>query len=89
MFPTFQKYLKLVDDIITDFLGDLKSLRVWLILWSYIFNIIILYLVYMGKADYKLSGVGIGLLTIVYTYFFASKHAENLNKSQDDSSDDK
>ena len=75
------KYLSLIDDVITDFLKDMKSLRVWLIIWAYVFNFIILYLVYAGKADYKLSGIGIALLTAVYTYMFASKHAQAQNEA--------
>ncbi len=70
------RYLQLLEDILIDCLKDLKSLRVWLILWAYIFNGVILYLVYLNKADYKLSGIGIGLLTIVYTFFFASKNSQ-------------
>lgn len=84
------KYLQLLEDILIDCLKDLKSLRVWLILWAYIFNGVILYLVYAGKADYKLSGIGIGLLTIVYTFFFASKNSQaQMEKKQSDETSDK
>ena len=80
LWQLIKKYAGLVDDIFVDFLSDLKSLRYQLILWAYIFNFAILYLVFIGKTDYKLSGIGIALLTAVYTFFFASKHVENQNK---------
>ena len=41
-----------------------------------ILNFYVLNLVKDGKADYKLAGVTIGLLTIVYTLYFASRHSQ-------------
>ncbi len=73
---SLKRYAKLIDDIAVDCLRDLKSLRVWLVLWAYIFNGAILYLVGFKGVDYKLAGIGIALLTACYTYFFASKHQE-------------
>ena len=73
MFNLIKKYLSLTDDIVTDFLSDLKSLRYQLIIWAYAFNIYILKLIYDGKADYKLAVAGIGLLTLVYGMYFQSK----------------
>jgi len=63
----------LVDDIVIDTLVDLKSLRYQLIIWAFILNFATLYLVYIGKADYKLAAVAMGLLTAVYAFFFHSK----------------
>ena len=69
-------YLGLVDDIVIDFLMDIKSLRYQLILWAYIFNGFVMYLIYEGKADYKLATASIALLTLVYGMYFHSKKAE-------------
>ena len=88
MLKTLKKYIGLLDAIVVDFLTDLKSLRYQLIIWAYIFNFVILYLVFIGKADYKLSGIGIALLTAVYTFFFASKHNEAMLKNQAQQSDE-
>jgi hypothetical protein len=71
-----KKYSKLVDDIFVDFLQDMKSLRYQLVIWAFILNFYVLTLVADGKADYKLAGITVGLLTIVYTLYFASKHNE-------------
>ncbi len=71
-----KKYSKLIDDIIVDVLKDLKSLRYQLVVWAFILNFYVLNLVKDGKADYKLAGVTIGLLTIVYTLYFASRHSQ-------------
>lgn len=73
IFEKIKQYIGLVDDIIVDFFGDLKSLRYQLILWAYGFNIYILSLIHDGKADYKLAVAGIGLLTLVYGMYFQSK----------------
>jgi len=74
MFTFLKHYFKLINDIICDFLTDIKSLRYQLILLAYAFNAVILYLIYLGKADYKLSAVAIALLTVVYGLYFQSKH---------------
>ena len=76
-----KKYAKLVDDVFVDFLTDLKSLRYQLVIWAFILNFYVLNLVKDGKADYKLAGITVGLLTIVYTLYFASKHQENVMKN--------
>jgi len=73
MVNLIKKYFHLVDDVLTDFLTDIKSLRYQLILWAFGFNIYILKLIYDGKADYKLAVAGIGLLTLVYGMYFKSK----------------
>ncbi len=70
---TIKKYFKLLDNIICSLLDDFSHLRFWLIILGYVFNILILGMVYLGKADYKLSGIGIALLTAIYTFYFASK----------------
>jgi len=79
-----KQYAGLIDDIIVDYITDLKSQRQQLVIWAFILNFIVLYLVYLGKADYKLSATCIGLLTVVYAFFFASKskQAEIENNSQ-------
>lgn len=83
MFNTIKKiaskiwqYLSLIDDIAVDFLTDLKSLRYQLVIWAFVVNFIVLYLIFLGKADYKLAAVSIALLTAVYGFFFVSKHNE-------------
>ena len=86
-----KKYSKLVDDIFVDFLQDMKSLRYQLVIWAFILNFYVLKLVAQGKADYKLAGITVGLLTIVYTLYFASKHQEaqnKLNQPNDDLEDE-
>jgi len=82
-----KKYSKLVDDIFVDFLEDIKSLRYQLVIWAFVLNFYVLKLVSEGKADYKLAGITVGLLTIVYTLFFSSKHAEAQNKLNQPSDD--
>jgi hypothetical protein len=84
-FPFFKKvfrklgqYISLLDDIIVDTLTDFKSLRYQLVIWAYILNFSVLGLVYLGKADYKLAGVSIALLTAVYHFFFKSKEKQAL-----------
>lgn len=79
-FPFFRKvaskikqYVGLIDDVIVDTLVDLKSQRHQLIIWAFILNFLVLFLVYLGKADYKLSAVAMGLLTVVYAFFFKSR----------------
>lgn len=71
-----KQYFGLLDDIVTDFLGDLKSLRYQLIIWAFAFNLYILKIIIDGKADYKLAIAGIGLLSLVYGMYFQSKHHE-------------
>jgi len=75
-------YLGLMDDILVDFLSDIKSLRYQLIIWAYAFNAYVLYLITTGKADYKLAAASIALLTMVYGMYFASKKHETEINSQ-------
>lgn len=63
----------LLNDILVDFLRDLKSLRFQLIIAAYLFNI---FLVNKGVGE-NVQLAGIGLLSLVYTFFFYSKHQEN------------
>ncbi len=78
-----EKYLNLIDDIVTDFLTDIKSLRYQLILWAFGFNLYILNLISQNKADYKLAVAGIGLLTLVYgMYFQSKKHQAEMEAKQ-------
>lgn len=81
IFEKIKEYLGLIDDIIVDLMTDMKSQRQQLIIWAFVLNFAVLYLVYLGKADYKLSGVCIGLLTVVYGFFFVSKHNESVMKN--------
>lgn len=67
------KYLGLIDEIICAFLGDLKSLRVWLIIWAFLFNI---YLIEKHQSD-SIVLAGIGLLAGIYGAFFHSKYIEH------------
>ncbi len=66
----------MIDDIIVSFLKDLKSLRYWLIIFGFIFNFYVLGLVAAGKVHYSVSITSIGLLTMIYTFFYASKNAQ-------------
>jgi len=68
-----KEYFGLLDDIAVDFLKDIKSLRYQLVLWAFVLNGYVLYLIQTGKADYKLAAVSIALLTAVYAFFFTSK----------------
>ena len=82
MLNTIKKYLSLVDDILVDFLMDIKSLRYQLIILAFFFNIYILKLISENRADYKLAVAGIGLLTLVYgMYFQSKKHQSQLEAS--------
>lgn len=81
IFAKIKQYLGLIDDILVDYLADLKSQRQQLIIWAFIMNFVVLYLVYLGKADYKLAATSIGLLTVVYGFFFVSKHNEAVMKN--------
>jgi len=83
-----KKYFGLIDDIAVDFLTDLKSLRYQLIIWAYALNGFVLYLIYLGKADYKLAGISIALLTAVYTFFFASRHVQAQREYEDKKNSD-
>ncbi len=59
---------KLLDDILNDFLVDLKSLRYQLILAGYAFN------VFIAKYHPEALVWSIGLLTAIYGLYFVSKH---------------
>lgn len=89
MLKDIRKYLSLIDDIITDFLGDLKSLRYQLIIWAFVFNFYILKIIIDGKANYKLAVAGIGLLSLVYgMYFQSKKHEAEINAKQEPEDDE-
>ncbi len=66
------KYLLLLDTVICNLLGDLKSFRTWLILAAFGFNI---YLIKVNKSDTVLLA-GISLLTGIYGMYFYSKHQQ-------------
>ncbi len=68
-----KKYIDLIDKAILHLLGDLSSLRVWLIILGFVFNLIVLYLVTFCGLNYLVAIASIALLTAIYTYFFASK----------------
>jgi hypothetical protein len=71
-----KQYLGLIDDIIVDFLGDLKSLRYWLIVSAWVFNFYIAYAVVKNGLDWKVLTVSGGFLSVVYAFFFSSKAKE-------------
>jgi len=77
-----KQYLGLFDDIIVDTLTDLKSLRYQLVIWAFVLNFYVLYLISEGKADYKLATVSIALLTAVYAFFFHSKNKQAVLESE-------
>ena len=82
-------YLQILEKITKDLLTDLASLRVWLVILAYIFNFVVLYLVGFKGVDWKLLTVSIGMLTVVYGFWFTSKHVETIRSNQkNDSSDD-
>lgn len=60
---------KLIDNIIDDFLGDVKSLRYQLIIMAFIFN----FYLFIHSASDIVMCAAIGLLTAVFAFFFASK----------------
>ncbi len=64
------KYVKLIDDIIVDFLKDIKSLRYQLILGGYFFNVYL----FRHNASSAVQMAAIGLLTSVYGMYFISKY---------------
>jgi len=68
------KYISLVDDILVDFLSDIKSLRYQLIIWAFTFNILLIL-----KSPENIKW-GIGLLTAVYAFYFYSKDREHGRK---------
>jgi hypothetical protein len=88
IFAKLLVYLSLIDDIIVDFLGDLKSLRYWLVIMAWIFNFYIAYAVIHNGLDWKALTVSGGFLTIVYTFWFTSKHNEAMLASQLPASED-
>ena len=64
---------RLINDVLNDFLGDLKSLRFQLIIMAYVFNF---YLIKHSPDNLKW---GIGLLTAVYGFYFISKFQQYSN----------
>jgi hypothetical protein len=70
------KYLKLINDIIIDQLVDLKSLRYLLVIAGFVFNIWIINLVAFHNLHYSIAITSIGLLSLIFTYFFASKNKQ-------------
>lgn len=64
-----EKYLRLIDDIIIDFLTDIKSLRYQLVLGAFA---LVVYLFKHG-ADVLVQTTSLGLLTLVYGLYFQSK----------------
>ena len=71
---------KLIDEIINDFLKDLKSFRCQLIYFAYIFNGVALWAVIFKGIDWKILTVTFAVLTIIYTFFFASKQKQIENE---------
>ena len=71
-----KEYFGLLDDIAVDFLKDIKSLRYQLILLVFAFNV---YIIIKTPENIKF---GIGLLTAVYAFYFASKHFEHHSKAE-------
>ncbi len=62
-------YLQLLDDIVVDFLKDIKSLRYQLVLGAFVYNIWL----FKHSADVAVQLAAIGLLTLVYGMYFQSK----------------
>jgi hypothetical protein len=82
MINIIKKYFNLLDNIITDFLTDIKSLRYQLIIWAYALNIYVFNMIYDGKADYKLASITVALLTLVYGMYFQSKRHQSEMESK-------
>ena len=74
MWTWVKSKVKLMDDIIVDQLKDLKSLRYLLVLAGFAFNIWVITQVVCCQLHYSVSIASIGLLTAIYTMYFASKH---------------
>jgi len=70
LYTYMNKYAKLLDDIVVDFLKDIKSLRYQLVLAAFAFNVYL----FSHSATPGVQMTAIGLLTAVYTMYFASKH---------------
>jgi len=88
MWNIVKKYFSLIDDVISDFFGDLKSFRVQLVYMSYIFNAIVLWAVVMKGLDWKALTVSFGTQTAIYMFYFASKKQENDIKAQQEPEED-
>jgi hypothetical protein len=73
MFNLIKKYFSLIDDLIVDFLGDLKSFRVQLIYMSYVFNLIVLWAVIFHSLDWKALTISFGTQSVIYAFYFSSK----------------
>ena len=80
MFAAIWKKIKdyggLIDDIIHDFAGDLKSFRVQLVYMSYVFNLLVLYGVLFRGLDWKALTISFGTQTVVYAFYFKSKEQQ-------------
>ena len=74
-----KKYIKLIDDIIVDILTDLKSLRYQLLLIAVGLNVWVIK--QLPDVHYSVAITSLGLLTLAYSFWFASKHQENKNKA--------
>jgi hypothetical protein len=73
------KYVILLDDILVDFLKDIKSLRYQLVLGAFGLN---LYL-FNNNAPASVMITALGLLTLVYGLYFQSKrHQAELEAKQ-------
>ncbi len=63
------KYIKLLDDILVDFLTDIKSLRYQLVIAAFVFNVFL----FINSADVSIMISSIALLGYIYKKFFESK----------------
>ncbi len=83
-------YLTLLDAIVIDAMGDIKSLRYQLIIAAYALNIYL----FKHSANPKVQVTALGLLTAAYLFYFSSKHSQAKNehelklKGMDDDSDE-
>ena len=72
VFSKIGYYLGLIDDVLVDFLGDIKSFRVQLVYMGYLFNAVALWAVIYKGLDWKILTVTFGTQTIIYGFYFSS-----------------
>ena len=83
----FKKYLGLIDEIVTDFLTDLKSHRVVLSWVAIGFNLLVLFFVTFKGLDWKALTVSFPCMMVVYGFYYKSKSDQAQIEANSDSED--
>ncbi len=71
---------KLIDKFVDDALNDIRSLRFQLLLISVGLNIWIIKQIVCCGLNYTIGITSLGLLSIVFTYWFAASHNQAVNE---------